>query len=61
MTMSTIEKPTYDMSGYAKGADVSWLTEMKAAGYKFYDQQGKSMECMTLLRVRNELYSLKSF
>lgn len=47
---ATIEKPTYDMSGYAKGADVSWLTEMEAAGYKFYDQQGKSMECMTLLR-----------
>lgn len=21
--------PTYDMSGFAKGADVSWLTEME--------------------------------
>ena len=29
-------KPTYDMTGFAKGADVSWLTEMEKAGRKFY-------------------------
>lgn len=40
----------YDMSGFAKGADVSWLTEMEANGKKFYDANGKSTECMSLLR-----------
>lgn len=26
------------MSGFAKGADVSWLTEMENDGVKFYNQ-----------------------
>ena len=43
------EKP-YDMSGFAKGADVSWLTEMEQDGVKFYTQAGKAQECMSLLR-----------
>ena len=38
------------MSGFAKGADVSWLTEMEQDGVKFYDQNGKATECMWLLR-----------
>lgn len=44
------EQPTYDMSGFAKGADVSWLTEMEKAGNKFYTASGREMECMSLLR-----------
>lgn len=40
----------YDMSGFAKGADVSWLTEMENSGYLFYDADGKDRECMELLR-----------
>lgn len=43
-------EPTYDMTGFAKGADVSWLTEMEASGTKFYDANGSEKECMTLLR-----------
>ena len=38
------------MSGFAKGADVSWLTEMEQDGVKFYNQNGKAEECMWLLR-----------
>ncbi|MCO6024542.1 arabinogalactan endo-1,4-beta-galactosidase [Prevotella cerevisiae] len=41
---------TYDMSGFAKGADVSWLTQMEASGDKFYDKNGRETECMSLLR-----------
>lgn len=41
---------TYDMTGFAKGADVSWLTEMEASNYKFYTADGVETECMTLLR-----------
>ena len=37
-------------SGLVRGADVSWLTEMEAAGRKFYDQSGTATECMTLLK-----------
>lgn len=44
------EPPVYDMSGFAKGADVSWLTEMEKAGSKFYNSSGRETECMALLR-----------
>lgn len=44
------ENKTYDMSGFAKGADVSWLTQMEAEGRKFYTTQGYEKECMELLR-----------
>ena len=33
-------EPTYNMAGFAKGADVSWLTQMEASGTKFYDKNG---------------------
>lgn len=41
---------THDMSGVAKGADVSWLTEMEGDGVKFYNKEGKATECLALLR-----------
>lgn len=41
---------TYDMSGFARGADVSWLSEMESEGYKFYTADEKEQECMSLLR-----------
>ena len=48
---TTPEQPkAYDMSGFAKGADVSWLTEMEGDGVKFYDANGKAQECLHLLR-----------
>ncbi len=49
-TATPEQEKTYDMSGFAKGADVSWLTEMEANGVKFYNANGKSTECMSLLR-----------
>ena len=35
---------------FAKGADVSWVTQMEKDGVKFYHSQGKEMECMALLK-----------
>ncbi len=35
---------------FAKGADVSWLTEMEASGKKFYDAAGKEGDCLTILK-----------
>ena len=43
-------EPDYDMTGFAKGADVSWLTQMEKEGCLFYDSNGHQTECMTLLR-----------
>ena len=44
------EPPVYDMTGFARGADVSWLTQMEKSSVKFYNANGREMECMTLLR-----------
>jgi arabinogalactan endo-1,4-beta-galactosidase len=44
------QEKQYDMTGFAKGADVSWLTEMESSGTKFYNAAGSEQECMTLLR-----------
>ena len=35
---------------FSKGADVSWVTEMEAAGKKFYNSAGTETECMQLLK-----------
>lgn len=35
---------------FAKGADVSWLTEMENAGIKFYNSSGVQTDCMQLLK-----------
>jgi arabinogalactan endo-1,4-beta-galactosidase len=45
------EQPAFDMAGFAKGADVSWLTEMERNNIKFYDVDGREKECMALLRA----------
>lgn len=39
-------------TGFARGADVSWLTQMEAEGLKFYTpgENRQEMECMQLLR-----------
>lgn len=40
------------VTGFAKGADVSWLTQMESEGLKFYTpgENRQEMECMQLLR-----------
>lgn len=37
-------------SNFAKGADISWLTEMEAAGRLFYNSSGTSQDCIRLLQ-----------
>ncbi len=39
-----------ETSTFAKGADVSWLTEMEKDNKKFYDKSGNATECLTLLK-----------
>lgn len=45
----TVEPPVIPAS-FVRGADVSWLTEMEAAGKKFYNSGGTEKECMQLLK-----------
>lgn len=35
---------------FAKGADISWLTEMEAEGYPFFDASGARKECTALMK-----------
>jgi arabinogalactan endo-1,4-beta-galactosidase len=37
---------------FSKGADVSWLPQMEATGYTFYDSDGSQKECLQLLKDR---------
>ncbi len=34
---------------FAKGADISWITEMESKDYKFFNSEMKEMECTALL------------
>lgn len=39
-------------AAFAKGADVGWLPQMEATGYKFYDSDGSQKDCLQLLKDR---------
>ncbi|HCW08484.1 MAG TPA: arabinogalactan endo-1,4-beta-galactosidase [Cytophagales bacterium] len=42
--------PNQGNSVFAKGADVGWLTQMEAAGIKFYNRAGEEQDCMQILK-----------
>ncbi|MEN9743325.1 MAG: hypothetical protein RLZZ65_1130 [Bacteroidota bacterium] len=37
---------------FFKGADISWLAQMEATGYIFYDENGVATDCLDLLMAR---------
>lgn len=41
------------LENMTRGADVSWITEMEAAGIKFYDTSGMATDGMQLMKNRN--------
>lgn len=43
------DKPL-DASFVAKGADISWYTEMESKGYKFYNADGEQRTCPVLMK-----------
>lgn len=45
-----VENPTPTIDNFAKGADVSWVTQMEGNGMKFYNASGTQTECMALLK-----------
>ncbi len=47
----TPEKPTeIDRTAFAKGADISWVTEMESKGMKFYNAKGEETELTALMK-----------
>ena len=47
---TTTTLPPSDTIPFAKGADVGWITEMEAAGVRFYNSSGSQQEGMALLK-----------
>lgn len=45
------EEEPIPVGGFAKGADISWLTEQESDGIKFYDDNGKEADCVALLKA----------
>lgn len=37
-------------SFFAKGADISWLPQMEATGFKFYNDKGQQEDCLKILK-----------
>ena len=48
-TPNPVPTPT---DNFAKGADVGWLSQMEATGYRFYDADGTEKNCLQLLKDR---------
>lgn len=48
-TSTLFSQPNFEFS---KGADVSWLPQMEATGYLFYDSDGSPKDCLQLLKER---------
>lgn len=48
----TSNKMAGQKGSFSKGADVGWLPQMEATGYKFYDTDGTEKDCLQLLKDR---------
>lgn len=46
----TEDETVIERGTFAKGADVSWLTQLESEGYTFSDSLGTQTECMSLLK-----------
>ena len=45
-----VSQPPVLPTGFAKGADIGWLSEMEASGRKFYDSKGAAHDCIDVLK-----------
>lgn len=52
LTLMTCYYSNAQNSIFSKGGDVSWLPQMEATGYKFYDADGTERDCLQLLKDR---------
>jgi len=45
-----VQPPPVVDTPVVRGADISWLTQMEASGYKFYNSAGTAMDCIQLMQ-----------
>ena len=45
-----VQPPPDNNPSFAKGADISWLTEMESSGIKFYNASGTEQDCIQILK-----------
>lgn len=50
LALSNALSAQHKETAFAKGADIGWLPQMEATGYKFYDNNGKETDCLQLLK-----------
>lgn len=43
-------KPPVVATGFVKGADISWVTQMESSGVKFYDKTGAQQDVFALMK-----------
>ncbi|MDD2961229.1 MAG: glycosyl hydrolase 53 family protein [Muribaculaceae bacterium] len=53
------ESTPIDRTTFAKGADVSWLTELEKKGYTYSTSDGVETECMELLKTQCGVNSIR--
>jgi len=49
-TQDTTYTPPKVSSSFVKGADISWVTQMEASNYKFYNSSGTQEDLFTLMK-----------
>lgn len=49
-TPAGTDETVYDMTGFARGADISWVTQLESEGNVFYNSEGVQTECTALMR-----------
>ncbi len=47
---SVVPQSTGHAGTFAKGGDISWLPQMEATGYTFYNDQGVAQDCFQILK-----------
>ena len=50
LALSCFAQAKTKSTAFAKGADISWLPEMEASGYTFYNDKGKKEDCFKILK-----------
>lgn len=45
-----LNSPSLVSAQFVKGADIGWLQQMEATGYKFYDSTGVQKDCLQILK-----------
>lgn len=50
LTACSVSRKASTDAGFARGADIGWLQQMEATGYKFYNDNGVEEDCFKILK-----------